>query len=172
MNQIKNYFRADIVEAIAVKKQELQGQIKSVFEKELAKDRQQRADKIASEIEQIPELRELVTPESENFSEEIFNVVKTMFDYTGTVDIKATTNAITKIKELGVKEYLAKQKAETEKQNAAVPSGETVLQKKASTDVTAEMAAKNYQKYIDDYMKKGLSFHDAMAKLDNIIMKG
>ena len=95
-----------------------------------------------------------------------------MFDLTGGVDTKATTDAINKIKELGVKEYLAKQQAETEKQNATVPSGDTVLQKQASTDVTAEMAAKNYQKYIDDYMKKGLSFHDAMNKVDAIIMKG
>lgn len=166
MNQIKDYFRADIVEAIAVKKQELQGQIKSVFEKELAKDRQQRADKIASEIEQIPELRELVTPESENFSEEIFNVVKTMFDYTGTVDIKATTNAITKIKELGVKEYLAKQKAETEKQNAAVPSGETVLQKKASSLPTAEELRNTPGLYREAVKKYG------MEKVDAVIMKG
>ena len=78
LNQIKDYFRADIVEAIAVKKQELQGQIKSVFEKELARDRQERADKIAAEIEQIPELRELVAPESENYSKEVFGIVKTM----------------------------------------------------------------------------------------------
>lgn len=166
MNQIKDYFRSDIVEAIAVKKQELQGQVKAAFEKELAKDRQERADKIAAEIEQVPELKELVTKESENYTEEVFNLIATMFNLTGTVDIEGTKNAINKIKELGVKEHLARQKAEAEKQNATVPSGETVLQKQTPSLPTADELRNTpglYRKAVEKF---------GMDKVDAVLMKG
>lgn len=172
LNQVKDYFRSDIVETIALKKQELQGQMKEAFDKELAKERQERADKIAAEIGQIPELNDLLTPESKNYSEEVFGLVKTIFDLTGTVDTQGFLKAINAVKALGVKEYQANQQAEAERKKATVPSGETVLQKQASNEVTAEYATKNYQKCLDDFQKNGLSFKDAMAKVDAIIMKG
>jgi len=168
LNQVKDYFRSDLVEAIATKKQELQGQIKNVFDKELAKDKQKRADMVAAEIGHVPELNELVSPESENYSEEVFGIVKAMFDYTGTVDVKATTNAINKIKELGVKEYLAKQKAETQKQNATVPNGETVLQKQTSTLPTAE----EIRNTPGLYTKLVKQFKGDQKRVDAILMKG
>ena len=172
LNQIKDYFRSDIVEAIAIQKQQMQSQLKNAFDNELAKYKEQRANVVAEAIKQTPEIRDLVTADSENYSKDVFDVVNTIFELTGDINIEGTKNAITKIKELGVKEYLAKQQAETQKQNATVPSGDTVLQENASPKITAEMASKNYQKYIDDYMKKGMSFHDAMNKVDAIIMKG
>lgn len=172
LNQIKDYFRSDIVEAIAVQKQQLQGQLKTAFDREIAKYKEQRANVVAEAIKNTPEIRDLVTADSENYSKDVFDIVNTVFELTGNVDIEGTKNAITKIKELGVKEYLAKQNAETQKQNATVPSGDTVLQENSSPKITAEMASKNYQKYIDGYMKKGMSFHDAMNKVDEIIMKG
>lgn len=172
LNQIKDYFRSDIVEAIAVQKQQLQSQMRTAFDNEIAKYKEQRANVVAEAIKNTPEIRDLVTADSENYSSDVFNIVNTVFELTGNVDIEGTKNAITKIKELGVKEYLAKQKAETQKQNATVPSGDTVLQENASPKVTAETVSKNYQKYLDDYMKKGLSFKEAMDKVDAIIMKG
>lgn len=172
LNQIKDYFRSDIVEAIAVQKQQLQGQLKSAFDREIAKYKEQRANVVAEAIKQTPEIRDLVTADSENYSQDVFDIVNTVFELTGNVDIEGTKNAITKIKELGVKEYLAKQNAEAQKEKATVPSGDTVLQENSSPKITAEMASKNYQKYIDGYMKKGMSFHDAMNKVDEIIMKG
>ena len=172
LNQIKDYFRSDIVEAIAVQKQQLQGQLKTAFDNEIAKYKEQRANVVAEAIRNTPEIRDLVTADSENYSKDVFDIVNTVFELTGNVDIEGTKNAITKIKELGVKEYLAKQNAEAQKQNATVPSGDTVLQQNSSPKITAEMASKNYQKYLDDYMKKGMSFHDAMNKVDEIIMKG
>ena len=172
LNQIKDYFRSDIVEAIAVQKQQMQNQLQSAFDSELNKYKEERANIVAEAIKQTPEIKDLVTADSENYSKEVFDIVNTVFELTGDVDVDLMKNAITKIKDLGVKEYLAKQQAETQKQNATVPSGDTVLQQNSSPKITAEMAGKNYQKYIDDFMKKGLSFKEAMNKVDEIIMKG
>ena len=171
MAEIKNYFDAGIVEQIALNKSKLLGDMQSEFNKAIQADKQERADKVAKAIESVPELNELVQPESENYSPEVFGIVKTMFDYTGGVDIEATQKAIAKIKDLGVKEYLAKQKAETEKAQANVPTGTEVVQKETPT-ITPEQASQNYQKYVEKFQKDGLSFKDAMAKVDSIIMKG
>lgn len=171
MAEVKDYFRSDIVEQIATEKQNLLGQIKSKFDEAIQADKQEKANKVAAAIEQVPELNELVQPDSENYSPEVFGIVKTMFDYTGGVDIESSQKAISKIKELGVKEYLAKQKAETQKAQANVPTGETVVQK-SETLPTAKEVSQNYEKYIKKYQKQGLSFNDAMAKVDEIIMKG
>lgn len=168
LNQIKDYFRSDIVEAIAVQKRQLQSNIKSEFEKELAKDKQQRADKVAAAIEQVPEIKDLVVAESENYTPEVFNIVKTMFDLTGDVDIEGTKNAITKIKELGVKEYLAREQASAQKQNATVPSGDTVLQKNVSTLPTAE----EIRNTPGLYTKLVKQFKGDMSKVDAILAKG
>lgn len=171
MAEVKDYFRADIVEQIALNKQNLIGKMKGEFDKAITADKQERANKVAQAIESVPELNELVQPDSENFSQEVFGIVKTMFDYTGNVDVEATTKAIAKIKDLGVKEYLAKQTAEKQKEQANVPTGAEVVQKDAPT-ITAEEASRNYNKYVEKFQKEGLSFKDAMAKVDAIIMKG
>lgn len=171
MAEVKDYFRSDIVEQIATEKQNLLGQMKGKFDEAIRVDKQEKANKVAAAIEQVPELNELVQPDSENYSPEVFGIVKTMFDYTGGVDIESTQKAISKIKELGVKEYLAKQKAETQKEQANVPTGETVVQKSENLP-TAKEVSQNYEKYIKKFQKQGLSFEDAMAKVDDIIMKG
>lgn len=176
MAEVKDYFRSDIVEQIATEKQNLLGQMKSKFDEAIKADKQEKANKVAAAIEQVPELNELVQPDSENYSPEVFGIVKTMFDYTGGVDIESTQKAISKIKELGVKEYLAKQKAETQKEQANVPTGETVVQKQATGLPTAEELRTNdglYLKTVNklggkDYQKR----QEVMAKLDAIITKG
>ena len=166
LNQIKDYFRADIVEQIALEKQKLYGNLDNEFNKMIQADREERAKVIEQRVETMPELKALITPDSENFSEEVFGIVKTMFDLTGDVDIEATQNAISKIKELGVKEYLAKQKAEAEKKNATVPSGEGVLQKTVSTIPTADEMRANPELYRKAVKKFG------MEKVDAVFMKG
>lgn len=176
MAEVKDYFRSDIVEQIATEKQNLLSQMKSKFDEAIQADKQEKANKVAQAIEQVPELNELVQPDSENYSPEVFGIVKTMFDYTGGVDIESTQKAISKIKELGVKEYLAKQNAETQKAQANVPTGETVVQKQASGLPTAEELRTNSGLYLKtvnklggkDYQKR----QEVMAKLDAIITKG
>lgn len=166
MATIKDYFRSDLVEQIANEKQKLFSQMKSKFDEAIAQDKQERANQVANAIEQVPELKELVVPESDNYSREVFDIVKTMFDCTGGVDIEATTKAITKIKELGVKEYLAKQSAQKEKNNATVPDGSNVVQKTSTGMPSAqEMIAdpKLYEKAVKKF---------GMDKVDAVIMKG
>lgn len=176
MAEIKNYFDSEIVEQIATEKQNLLNQMKSEFDKAILADKQEKANKVAQAIEQVPELNELVQPNSENYSPEIFGIVKTIFDATGNVDIESTQKAISKIKELGVKEYLAKQKAETEKAQANVPTGETVVQKQASGLPTADELRNNNGLYLKTVNKLGgkdqLKRQEIMNKLDAILMKG
>lgn len=165
MAEVKDYFRSDIVEQIATEKQNLLGQMKSKFDEAIQADKQEKANKVAQAIEQVPELNELVAPDSENYSPEVFGIVKTMFDYTGGVDIESTQKAISKIKELGVKEYLAKQKAETQKAQANVPTGETVVQKGTALPTAEEInnTPGLYTKLVKKY---------GMEKVDSILMKG
>ena len=85
-----------------------------------------------------------------------------MFDLTGGIDLDAVSNAITKIKALGVKEFQAKQKLEAQKKQASVPSGESV-QSQTTPSLTKEYAVNNYEKAVKKY---------GMAKVDEIIMKG
>ena len=165
LNQIKDYFRSDIVEAIAIQKQQMQNQLKTAFDNELAKYKEQRANVVAEAIKNTPEIRDLVTADSKNYSSDVFNIVNTVFELTGNVDIEGTKNAIIKIKELGVKEYLAQQQAEAQKQNATVPSGDTVLQKTGTTLPTRDelLDPETYRKAVKKF---------GMDKVDAVIVKG
>ena len=176
MAQVKDYFRSDIVEGIARDKMNLLSQVKAKFDQEILADKQERAQKVSEAIDGVPELRELVYQDSENFSPEVLDIVKTMFDYTGGVDIESTQKAINKIKELGVKEYIAKQEAEKSKAVANVPTGSNVVQNQGSSLPTAEQLRTDKGLYRDtvkrlagaDVVKQA----EIMAKLDEIIMKG
>lgn len=163
--EVKDYFRADIVEQIALEKQNLNSQIKKEFNKAIEAQRMEKAQNVANEIEAIPELKELVTKESENYSPDVFDIVKTMFDYTGGVDVQSTLNAINAIKNIGVKEYIAKQEAEKTKTQATVPTGNTVVQNQSSIPSRDEILA-NPSLYREAVKKYG------MDKVDSIIMKG
>lgn len=167
MAQIKDYFRSDIVEQIALEKQNLIGKMKGEFERALQADKQERANRIAESIGQVPELNELVEPTSENYSPEVLGIIKQMFDYTGDIDIESTTKAISKIKELGVKEYLAKQNAEKSKEQATVPTGDkTVVQKQSTGIPTRDELIADPSLYAKAAKKYG------MDKVDAVIMKG
>lgn len=166
MAQIKDYFRSDIVEQIAIEKQELIGKMKGEFDRALVADKQERANRIALDIEKVPELYELVNTESENYSPEVLEIIKQMFNNSNDLDIDLTTKAITKIKDLGVKEYLAKQNAEKVKSEATVPTGEKVLQKASSEMPTRDELLADPSLYAKAAKKYG------MDKVDAVIMKG
>lgn len=165
LGQIKDYFRSDLVIAIENDKQKYLGQIQEKFNQEIQKDKQKRADRVASAIEAVPELASLVKQESENYSPEVFGLVKTIFDLTGDVDIQATTSIINKIKEIGVKEFQAKQNIQKASNKANVPEGETVLHKASGIPSRDELIAnpKLYEKAVKKY---------GMERVDAVIMKG
>lgn len=164
--EIKDYFRSDLVEQIAIAKQAKLSEMKGKFNQAIQADKQEKANMIAQAIENVPELKELLYQESENYSPEVFGIVKTMFDYTGGVDLDATQKAISKIKDLGVKEYLAKQTAEKEKAQANVPTGETVVQKQSTGIPTRDEMIANPSIYEKAVKKFGAE------KVDDVIMKG
>ena len=162
LTEIKNYFSSDIIEQIAMNKSKMENQMQAEFDKLTFEHKQQRSREVAELVEQSDDLKALLYQESENYSPEVFGIVKQMFDLTGGIDLDAVSNAITKIKALGVKEFQAKQKLEAQKKQASVPSGESV-QSQTTPSLTKEYAVNNYEKAVKKY---------GMAKVDEIIMKG
>ena len=84
-----------------------------------------------------------------------------MFDLTGGVDLDVINKAVSSIKALGVKEHLAQQKANAEKQKASVPTGQAITS--GGEAITRDYAIANYEKLCKKY---------GMEKVDAIIMKG
>lgn len=162
LNEIKDYFRADIVEQIALDKRTLENQMQVQFDKMTNEYRVQKSKEIVDLVEQSDDLKALLYQDSENYSADVFGIVKQMFDLTGGVDLNIINNAVSSIKELGVKEYLAKQKAEAEKAKATVPTGgvETQLN---SQNLTPKYAREHYKEAVEKF---------GMDKVDAIIMKG
>jgi hypothetical protein len=162
LTEIKNYFSSDIIEQIAMNKSKMESQMQAEFDKLTFEHKQQRSREVAELVEQSDDLKALLYQESENYSPEVFGIVKQMFDLTGGIDLNAVSNAITKIKALGVKEYQAQQKLEAQKKQASVPTGEQVATTQADL-LTRDFAINNYQKAVKKF---------GMAKVDEIIMKG
>ena len=161
MSEIKNYFNADIVEQIALDKKQLESQMQSEFDRLTQEHKAQKSKEIAEMVEQSEDLKALLYQESENYSPEVFGIVKQMFDLTGGVDLDVINKAVSSIKALGVKEHLAQQKANAEKQKASVPTGQAVQVN--TQPLTREYAVNNYAEAVKKY---------GMDKVDVIIMKG
>jgi hypothetical protein len=162
MAEVKNHFDSNLVVQIALDRQKLENQMQSEFDRLTNEYKQNKSREIAELVEQSNDLKALLYQESENYSPETFGIIKQMFDLTGGVDLDMTQKAIASIKALGVKEYLASQKVQTEKAKANVPTGETVA-KDEGNSITRDYAVKNYQEAVKKY---------GMEKVDEIIMKG
>ena len=162
MAEIKNHFDSNLVVQIALDKQRLENQMQSEFERLTNEYRQNKSREIAELVEQSNDLKALLYQESENYSPETFGIIKQMFELTGGVDLEMTQKAVDSIKALGVKEYLASQKVQTEKAKANVPTGETVA-KANEESLTRDYAISNYKEAVKKY---------GMEKVDAIIMKG
>lgn len=162
MAEVKNHFDSNLVVQIALDRQKLENQMQSEFDRLTNEYRQNKSREIAELVEQSNDLKALLYQESENYSPETFGIIKQMFELTGGVDLDMTQKAIASIKALGVKEYLASQKVQTEKAKANVPTGETVAKDEGSS-ITRDYAVKNYQEAVKKY---------GMEKVDEIIMKG
>ena len=162
MNEIENYFDSKLVKKITLYKQKLENQMQSEFDRLTQEHKTQKSKEIAEMVEQSEDLKALLYKESENYSPEVFGIVKQMFDLTGGVDLDVINKAVSSVKALGVKEYLAQQKANAEKQKATVPTGQAV--NAGGEPLTAEYVRQNYVKLY----KAG----HTQEELDRIIMKG
>lgn len=162
MLEVKNYFNSDIVEQIALNKRSRESEMQSEFDKRVMEHRQKKSQQVAEFVEQSSDLKALLYQDSENYSPETFSIVHQLFDYTGgNLDIAMTQKAIESIKALGVKEHLAQQKANAEKQKANVPTGQAVQVN--TQPLTRDYAVNNYTEAVKKY---------GMEKVDEIIMKG
>ena len=136
--------------------------MQSEFDRLTQEHKTQKSKEIAEMVEQSEDLKALLYQESENYSPEVFGIVKQMFDLAGGVDLDVINKAVSSIKALGVKEHLAQQKANAEKQKATVPTGQAV--NAGGEPLTAEYVRQNYVKIY----KAG----HTQEELDRIIMKG
>lgn len=159
--EIKNYFNSDIVEQIALDKRNLENQMAENFEKVQQEHKQQRAVEMAQLLSQSKDMQELLYSDSENYSQDVFGIVKELFDLTGGIDLEILTNAVSSIKALGVKEHLAQQKLQTERQKATVPTNGVPTVN--SQTLTKEYAQANYREACKKY---------GMEAVDKVIMKG
>lgn len=161
MNQVENYFDSSFVKKITLDKQQLENNMQSEFDRLQQEYKTQKSQEIAELVEQSEDLKALLYQDSENYSPEVFGIVRQMFNLTGGVDLDVINKAVSSIKALGVKEHLAQQKAQAEKQKATVPTGQAVTVN--NQVLTKDYAMANYQEAVKKF---------GMDKVDEIIMKG
>lgn len=174
--EAKNYFSSELIESIANAKRNLEMQARVQMRSFEQQEQSKRANVCADKIRQEPELFSLVSNQSKDFSPEVLGMVETIFDVYGDVDVPQTMKAINAIKELGVKQYLAKQEFEKTKTQANVGQGNNISTTQISGMPTRAELVNNpdlYEKTINslggnDSKKRA----DVTAKLDAIIMKG
>lgn len=148
LTEAKNYFSADIIEKIAASKRDLEGKFSAEIKNYENVEKQKKADVCAAKIKECPELYELINPESEEFSQEVVNILETVFEVYQDVDIDSTLKAINAIKELGVKQYKAKQDLEKAQAQANIGAGRNITTNNSkkpkieSTEFWAEYYAK------------------------------
>lgn len=162
MNQVENYFDSRLVKQISLNKKEKENNMQADFDKMTQEHRLQKSREFASLVEQSEDLKALLYQESENYSPEVFGIAKQMLDLTGSIDFDVFNKAVSSIKALGVKEHLAQQKANAEKQKASVPTGQAVQVN--TQPMTAEYVRNNYPEAVK---KLG-----SMEEADKILMKG
>ena len=162
MNQVENYFDSRLVKQISLNKREKENNMQADFDKMTQEYKTQKSQEIAELVEQSEDLKALLYQDSENYSPEVFGIVKQMFNLTGGVDLDVINKAVSSIKALGVKEHLAQQKAQAEKQKATVPTGQAVVND-SGLPLTRDYALQNYEKAVKKF---------GMDKVDEIIMKG
>lgn len=165
MDTLKQYFSPRVIEQIAREKIQAEQGLESKYKSEFERDRIEKANKLAQEIESSKELFQLVDSKSEEYSPEVFGIVKQLFDKYGSLDVDMTNKAISSIKALGVKEYLASQKMEEIKQSAIVPTGKNVKEAKEVLPTASELK-ENPGLYTKAVKKYG------METIDKIIVKG
>lgn len=161
MNQVENYFDSRLVKQISLDKREKESNMQADFNKMTQEHKNQRSKEVAIAVEQFEDLKTLLYADSENHSPEVLGIFKQVFDLTGGVDLDVFNKAVSSIKALGVKEHLAQQKANAEKQKATVPTGQAVGVN--TQPLTREYVMNNYQSAVKKY---------GMDKVDEIIMKG
>lgn len=176
LKEAKNYFDSEVIENIADRKKSLEAQAKEKMRGYEQQERNRRANECAQKIREVPELYDLVNQESKNFKPEVMSILDAVFDAYGDVDVPQVLKAINTIKELGVKEYQAKQEFEKTRTNASVVQGNNVTtQQQTSLPTRAELLKDPtlYEKTINrmagkDYAKR----QEIERKLDAVIMKG
>lgn len=124
LNEVKAQCDPEFIERVTEQKGIYKSQKQEYIDKAVREQRVQNANSVAAEIENSPELFNLVNPESKSFSQPVYDVIESLFNVTGGVDVKLATEAINAIKEQAVNEYKASIAINNQKQQANVVTGE------------------------------------------------
>ncbi|MCQ2975122.1 MAG: hypothetical protein MJ211_10000 [Bacteroidales bacterium] len=124
LNEVKEHFNPQYIEAITEQKALYKAQKQQYINNAVNEQRQASSIRVAQEVEKVPELNNLINPDSANYSQPVFDVMHQLFNLTGGLDVNMATNAIKAIKEVAIKEYQATQAIEKQKRQAGVLSGD------------------------------------------------
>lgn len=125
--EVKQHFNPNVIEQIAQRKLMAENAMQQEFERAKYQQKYDRGAELAKNVEADSELFSLLNAGSENYMPELFQIFKDTFDIYGSVNVTAFKNVINKVKELGVKQYLAAQEIEKTKGLAQVPSGNNTV---------------------------------------------
>lgn len=161
--EAKNYFPADVIENIAAYKKNLENKLSDEMKNYEDVEKKKKADICAAKIKEVPELYELVNPESAEFSQDVLNILEAVFSVYQDVNIDDTMKAINAIKDLGVKQYKAKQEFEQAKKQANISTGNIVTTPSGLPTAEELKDPKVFNSTVKKY---------GMDKVDQIIAKG
>lgn len=178
LEEAKRYYPSNLLETIAINKADFINQSKN----DLAKQQQTKARQ--QKQEQEKQLAEVIKADYADFLSDLDNnkgksawleaacnleYIQSKEDMDKFVEMYSDMAKYER--EQAIKEYEAKKVIDETKNKASIGT-DGVSNNTTEPIPNAEMVSKNYQKYIDEYMSKGLSFAEAMKKVDEIIMKG
>lgn len=174
LNEAKRYYPSDFLEKVAVGKLQMSERLKAQYDAQI----KQKADEATAELAQVlkTDYAEFLADANENKGKA--QALKSFCDANfiqSKEDMEAFMGIYQNIADYeraaAIKEYEAQKAIDAEKKKAVIETGSQEVQPQNDLP-SAETASKNYEKYIKKYQKEGLTFKEAMAKVDEIIMKG
>lgn len=158
MNEAKMYFNPAYIEQVNSLKMQALANKDNTINQAIQEQKKQALNTLETELRQNQEVWELVDPQSPNYSEDVFGVVKEYFDSFGGVDTNRLASFIKAIEANGVRKYTAnleaQKTAEMNKQKASITGGDNV---NIQTDMPsyAQIEKMSQEEYNKAYAKWG-----------------
>lgn len=158
MIEAKTYFNPAYIDKISILKAQAIANKDNTINQAIQEQKKQALNALETELRQNQEVWELVDPQSPNYSEDVFGVVKEYFDSFGGVDTNRLASFIKAIEANGVRKYTAnleaQKTAEMNKQKASITGGDNV---NIQTDMPsyAQIEKMSQEEYNKAYAKWG-----------------
>lgn len=142
MNEAKTYFNPAYIDKISFLKAQAIANKDNTINQAIQEQKKQALNTLETELRQNQEVWELVDPQSPNYSEDVFGVVKEYFDSFGGVDTNRLASFIKAIEANGVRKYTdnleAQKTAEMNKQKAGIVTGDNLAIQSENSDMNSK----------------------------------